>query len=226
MAEYSTFSAVASAAIAGLKKTGGRGGGGPVRWNPGMLEMQCQSAALLIRQAYLLYAGGKALEPGYRGDVRGVPLVSDRLFAAPVQGLPGWASDMYTIEAKANGGASEAAMRGPMMRALLEERFKLQVHRGVKEVPVYELSVAKGGVRLSPSREGSCLDRNTPFPGPGTPGGADPKLWIRIPGEEEPMQRVCEGFFPGANGGTDVPGTSMAGLCRNLSNNFDRDVVD
>ena len=36
-------------------------------------------------------------------------------------------------------------MRGPMMQALLEDRFKLKLHRESKEIPVYELTVAEVG---------------------------------------------------------------------------------
>jgi uncharacterized protein (TIGR03435 family) len=41
-------------------------------------------------------------------------------------------------------------MAGPMLRALLEDRFKLRVHRETKEVPVYFLRVAKNGPKLEP----------------------------------------------------------------------------
>jgi uncharacterized protein (TIGR03435 family) len=43
-----------------------------------------------------------------------------------------------------------------MLQALLEERFKLKVHWETKEVPVYALTVAKGGPKLQPFKEGSC----------------------------------------------------------------------
>jgi uncharacterized protein (TIGR03435 family) len=37
-----------------------------------------------------------------------------------------------------------------MLRALLEERFKLAIHRETKELPGYGLVVAKGGFKLKP----------------------------------------------------------------------------
>ena len=52
-------------------------------------------------------------------------------------------------------------MRGPMMQALLEERFQLKIHRQTKEVPAYLMTVAKGGLKLQPTVEGSCV----PFDG-------------------------------------------------------------
>lgn len=54
----------------------------------------------------------------------------------------------YTMQQLANGNAPEIQ---EMLRALLEERFKVSVHRGMKEVPVYELTVAAGGAKLAPS---------------------------------------------------------------------------
>jgi uncharacterized protein (TIGR03435 family) len=43
-----------------------------------------------------------------------------------------------------------------MMQALLEDRFKLRIHRATREVPVFELTVANGGPKLQPAKEGSC----------------------------------------------------------------------
>lgn len=39
-----------------------------------------------------------------------------------------------------------------MLRTLLEDRFKVSVHRGVKDVPVYDLTVTSGGPKLAPPR--------------------------------------------------------------------------
>src|SRR5260370_13420898 len=47
-------------------------------------------------------------------------------------------------------------MKGPMLRALLEERFRLKFHRETREVPIYSLTVAKSGLKLQPSSGGSC----------------------------------------------------------------------
>jgi uncharacterized protein (TIGR03435 family) len=43
-----------------------------------------------------------------------------------------------------------------MMQALLEERFHLKTHREVREVPVYIMTVAKGGPKFRPTQEDSC----------------------------------------------------------------------
>jgi uncharacterized protein (TIGR03435 family) len=66
----------------------------------------------------------------------------------PIEGGPAWAdSELYTIVAKAEGTPSMAQMSGPMMQALPEDRSRLKIHRRATEIPVYALSVAKGGPR-------------------------------------------------------------------------------
>jgi uncharacterized protein (TIGR03435 family) len=64
-----------------------------------------------------------------------------------------------------------------MIQTLLEDRFKLAIHRGTREIPVYALTVAKGGPKLKPVEDGACLPRpaapNVPVDftkGPPAPG--------------------------------------------------------
>jgi len=121
----------------------GRGGGpGPV----GRLDLNCQTVVNLIRTAYILYGEGNSVRTNPN-----IPLI-------PIEGGPAWVnSDHYAIEAKAEDGASSDTMHGPMLRALLEDRFQLRIRRATREVPVYEMAVAKGGPHLHPFVEGSCL---------------------------------------------------------------------
>lgn len=56
-------------------------------------------------------------------------------------------TDRYDIVAEAPGDASEAQTM-QMLRALLEERFKLAVHRETKELPVFALVVGKKGPKF------------------------------------------------------------------------------
>jgi len=44
-------------------------------------------------------------------------------------------SDRYQISAKAGDAVSKEMMNGPMLRALLEERFRLKFHRETRAVP-------------------------------------------------------------------------------------------
>ena len=122
-------------------------GHGPVSFGitPGLLKMHCLTVKGLIGTAYVTNA-----EPS-----------TGTVFARDgITGGPAWlSSDAYDIEAKAEGNASGPVMAGPMLRALLEDRFKLKLHSETRQIPVYELTVAKSGFRLKPLPEGSC----TPF---------------------------------------------------------------
>jgi uncharacterized protein (TIGR03435 family) len=74
----------------------------------------------------------------------------------PIEGAPNWLqSDRYMIQAKTAVDVGSGTMQGPMVQSLLEDRFKLKVHRHTREVPVYELTVAKGGSKLKPF-DGGC----------------------------------------------------------------------
>ena len=55
------------------------------------------------------------------------------------------------------GSPGQEMMRGPMLQALLEDRFKLKIHQETREVPVYALTVAKNGPKLKAFEEGSCV---------------------------------------------------------------------
>jgi uncharacterized protein (TIGR03435 family) len=70
-----------------------------------------------------------------------------------ISGGPAWlASDRYDLEARADTGAALTRDRAQsMLRTLLAERFQLQVHRQTKEMPVYELVVAKNGPKFKPT---------------------------------------------------------------------------
>jgi uncharacterized protein (TIGR03435 family) len=58
--------------------------------------------------------------------------------------------DRYEINAKAGGPVSREEMRG-MLRTLLAERFGLLLHRESRDLGVYALVAAKGGLKLRES---------------------------------------------------------------------------
>lgn len=63
---------------------------------------------------------------------------------------PKWLNDdseCFDIQARMPPGAPKAQLP-LMLRTLLEERFKLALHRETRTLPVYELMIAKGGPRL------------------------------------------------------------------------------
>jgi uncharacterized protein (TIGR03435 family) len=59
---------------------------------------------------------------------------------------PEWIKDRYDIIAKASGPVPTAELK-LMAQTLVEERFKLKVHRELRELPVVALIVAKGGAK-------------------------------------------------------------------------------
>jgi uncharacterized protein (TIGR03435 family) len=88
--------------------------------------------------------------------------------AFQLSGGPDWINtDRYDIEAKAAGNPSWPQMK-PMLRTLLEDRFKLKVRRETKVMPVYVLGVAKGGLKLHLFKQENCIapDRGNPSPPP------------------------------------------------------------
>jgi uncharacterized protein (TIGR03435 family) len=78
----------------------------------------------------------------------------DRIF-----GEPGWVkSDKFDIEAKV-AAEDVPKLKGLsldehryMLVPLLEERFGLKFHHETRDLPVYDLVIAKGGVKMTPSK--------------------------------------------------------------------------
>jgi uncharacterized protein (TIGR03435 family) len=88
--------------------------------------------------------------------------------------LPKWvASDRYSVEARpATGSPTNDQMR-LMVQSLLAERFQLAAHFETREVPVFELMVAKPGKlgpKLVPHAGEPPCDQPGPSPGDGLPG--------------------------------------------------------
>jgi uncharacterized protein (TIGR03435 family) len=142
---------------------GSAGGGksGAVSSSPGRLHV-CGTLEDLIQNAYVVYADGRT---NRRIEARSSgPLLS---------GGPAWIrSDRYLIDAKPESAAGQEMMNGPMMQALLENRFRLKIRRETREVSAYALTAAKGSNKLQPFQEGSCVlvdfaKHPTPPPPPG-----------------------------------------------------------
>jgi uncharacterized protein (TIGR03435 family) len=131
-----------------------------------------------------------------------------------VSGGPNWvSSDKYRVEAKVEDSMVEQLQKPPlilqddairlMVRSLLMDRFHLSVSHVTKELPVYELVVAKDGPKLQESK----------------PGDTIPSAW-KGPG------RSGQGSTPvGVTRWTDR-GSSMPGFAAQLSRHLDRPVVD
>lgn len=61
-------------------------------------------------------------------------------------------SARYNIEASAGDSATEARMK-EMAKALLADRFALRVHNETRDLPVYALIPAKGGIKLQSAKD-------------------------------------------------------------------------
>src|SRR5229473_809561 len=72
-----------------------------------------------------------------------------------ISGGPDWIdSTHYDIDANAKDKPAPREWlhtMPPMLQSLLEDRFKLKLHRETKELPVYVLTVAKGGPKFQQS---------------------------------------------------------------------------
>jgi uncharacterized protein (TIGR03435 family) len=64
---------------------------------------------------------------------------------------PEWLNDVrFDIAAKFEPGSSSEQFE-QMHQSLLDDRFHLKFHRETKELPIYALTIAKGGSKLKPS---------------------------------------------------------------------------
>jgi bla regulator protein BlaR1 len=161
----------------------------------GELHFHTQPGGRLVATGLPLYL---AIEWGY-----GLPVQSIR-----ISGAPEWTrSARFDIDAKAAAGAIPADLPGrlrdqkmrPMMLALLAERFKLSVRAETKEMPVYLVTVAKGGPKMEKStvEEKDC--------------GAD------VP---------CHGFMGGQGRGVHGKSASVEDLLTFVENWSDRPLID
>jgi uncharacterized protein (TIGR03435 family) len=76
-----------------------------------------------------------------------------------IAGGPEWMDrDRFDIDARAPGGAATPAETREMVRALVDERFKLQARRETREVPTYDLVVDRRDARMGARLRASTID--------------------------------------------------------------------
>ena len=166
---------------------------------PGRLRIDCDvladaNHAGLIQAAYNRYASGQ--------------LTSRRVI--PIEGGPDWIhSERYEIDAKADDRPSILMMEGPMMQTILEDRFKLKLHRETRQGAVYELALGKGSPKLKRLQEGSCI--------PVVLGSSLPQL--------TDGQRLCRSVVS-PRGSVDMDGGTLSTLASLLSMVLGRPVID
>jgi len=167
--------------------------------SPGRLHIGCgllvgDDNTGLIQVAFNRYASGQLTSYG----------------VIPIEGGPDWIhSETFEIDAKSDGHPSFQMMEGPMMQAILEDRFKLKIHRETRQGPVYELVLGKGSPKLKPFQEGGCI--------PVALGRSLPPL--------SDSQHYCRNMVS-PRGSVDFEGSTLsmfAGLLRLI---LDRPVID
>lgn len=122
----------------GMMRVGTRGG--PGTQDPGRFTCENCDLMLLLSQAY-------------------------DLPATQISGPDSLRGNRFDITAKVPEGATKAQFR-EMIKNLLVERFKLAAHMEKKEMPIYELTLAKGG----PKFKESAGPADQPDMGRGGPG--------------------------------------------------------
>jgi uncharacterized protein (TIGR03435 family) len=134
-------------------------------------RLQFEVAA--IKPAAPLSGGAVAIgtkaDPG-RVTYNGVPLTLLIMNAYKVKryqitGGPDWLnSERFDVIAKLPEGAKQDQVPD-MLQSLLENRFGLKLHHDTKELPLYELTVGKGGPKFKASEEDPAA-KDTPAPLP------------------------------------------------------------
>lgn len=116
-----------------------------------------------------------------------------------IEGGPDWAnSERFDIIAKAEGRPTMSQVHA-MMRSLLAERFALKLHNETREMPIYELVVARAdkrlGTQLQPATN-ECrpirVPNGAPKPPPPPPGGPGPEA---IPPGDDGVDLRCGALF-------------------------------
>jgi uncharacterized protein (TIGR03435 family) len=162
--------------------------------------------------------------PGGRLEMRNFSLRGLIQFAYGVKafqitGEPAWTGSVYyDIHAKTEGDFSVNQLEGPMLQTLLADRFQLKVHRETRQLPVYELTVARGGVKMKATAPDECV----PYDADATPPAA--------PAPGAPRTVYCgypKAGATGTNRTLDGAGVSIGGLIENLSRlAADRAIID
>jgi uncharacterized protein (TIGR03435 family) len=142
----------------------------------------------------------------------GKPLSNDQII-----GGPNWiGTDRFDIEAKAEGDGQRIPLEQvrSMLQTLLEDRFQLKAHNETRDLPVYILTVAKGGLKLRLSEDQS----------PPSPVTAPPP---RRPGESPTMPRGTFSVEGGPSGLTLVGSAlQLRDVIANLQVQMDHPIVD
>jgi uncharacterized protein (TIGR03435 family) len=147
-------------AIAGLTVLAGMGAAAQTQ-PPARKEFEVASIRKNDSERPRVYVTPFAFLPSGRFTATNVTLTDVIVMAyetrrIQMRGGPSWIdSERFDIVAKADDARGEVAKGewAPMVRALLEDRFKLVLHRETKEMTVYALVAGKTPSKLQPAKE-------------------------------------------------------------------------
>lgn len=156
-----------------------------------------------------------------------------------ISGGPKWLdSDRFDIVAKVPAGTTKEQVKS-MLQNLLAERFKLTLHRETRDMPVYALAVGAKGPKLKqstaadappvPAEDGRGETAAPPPPHSPSPGRSGIKLGPDGCPASPPTSGGRGGKFMmiTPNGECMISnGQTMDGLAAQLSDGFDRPVID
>jgi uncharacterized protein (TIGR03435 family) len=145
---------------------------------------------------------------------------------------PGWLNnERYDIVAKVPPGATKEQFR-LMLQNLLAERFQVSLHHETKELPMYALTVGKGGVKMkeSPDAPPAPTDDAGGGPKPVAYGAPPTRPVIGKDGMPQmPPGGMRGGMMVSMNGSLarmQANGIQIAQLVNFLANQLSRPVVD
>jgi uncharacterized protein (TIGR03435 family) len=130
-----------------------------------IMALHAQSPAFEVASVKLNLSGerGLSISPPAGGRFKATNVPLGRLIETAyeverfqISGGPKWLNDdRFDVEAMAQGNPGLGEMRS-MLQSLLADRFKLAITRETRTVPVYALTIAKGGPKLSPPSDPGC----------------------------------------------------------------------
>ena len=155
------------------------------------------------------YSNMGGATPSMRNQtLRGMILWAYSVRDFQLDGGPKWVdSERYDLQGRTTPNAT-IDQRRLMLQSLLTDRFKLGVHRETKELPIFNLIVAKGGLKVRPIVDGNCLPAN---PQQAQVAKASPNY--------------CGGWSQG-RGSIQAAGSTMPDIAQMLSTVVGRKVVD
>jgi uncharacterized protein (TIGR03435 family) len=158
-------------------------------------------------QPTLFNGGGPGRYVATNTPVRLLILSAYKIEDFQLAGAPDWVdSERYDIDARTDTANAPNEIKGSMLQALLEDRFQLKLHGETKDAPVYFLTVAKSGLKLT---AGPCVTRDS-----------------NAPIVRGPSQTTFCGFFGVGDNFMRATSTTAQALSEELSSILRRKVLD